>query len=422
VRPKERFFKNDERSALVLAHPLRVGLYGVSGIGKSYLLGHLNQYVNSVHTLEGSSAIDSVCIGGLSAFKSMSSEEKYLVRCKSVDELNRQFMTDKRHMVVAGHYSFLTQNGYEIAWTDADANFYDVIIMLDCTSETHYQRSTFDTARKRSFSQSQLDGWRDFEQSELQARCEESNIPFYILNSELPLEQLLMRITELVSTEVINSVADKLAIQFDSIILCDCDGTLNKDDILDYAADSELSPLKISTIFKKYGGYSRESFFAVSQYIDAQVPKLAVDNMLLNAGVLQPHALVASELASLREINRVRQIKDALVLISCGFPNAWNALSLAADMVMGGASFNRFGCILTDALKAQFAERLKKKEILVTSFGNSSSDFGMLLNSDFAVFVYDQEIKPHYAVSLQNLKSIKLLCLGGTFIDTCSSR
>lgn len=397
----------------MLAKPLRIGLYGVSGIGKSYLLDKLNQYVNSVVTLDGSTAIDQVCEGGLSAFKKMQLEDKYNMRCASIAQLNRQFFADNRHMIVSGHYSFLTSTGYEIAWTEADTKFYDLIIILKCSSEKHFQRCNLDHSRNRNFSQEQLDDWREFEHNGLQAICAASAIPFYSLSVEEPLELVLQQLIYLISDEVIAATANDLARQFDSVILCDCDGTLNNDDILNYSINSELSSEKISNIFKHYGDYSPESFFAVSEYVDTLEQKNIVSNMLDNAGVLQPHTLIVNELTSIREKNHTKGINDALVLVSCGFPTGWNHPCLASTLVLGGASFNCFGCILTNERKTKLAKLLRSKSLTVTSLGNSSSDFGMLENSDFAYFIYSNKIKSRYVDFLNKNDSVKLLCLKG---------
>lgn len=398
----------------MLAKPLRIGLYGVSGVGKSYLLDKLNQYVSSVVTLDGSTAIDQVCEGGLSAFKKMQPEEKYNLRCESIAQLDRQFFADNRHMIVSGHYSFLTSTGYEIAWTEADAEFYDLIIILQCSSEMHFQRCNLDHSRNRNFSQEQLDDWREFEHNELQAICAVSAIPFYSLSVEEPLELVLQQLICLISDEVIAAVANDLTRQFDSVILCDCDGTLNNYDILDYSTDASLSSVQIGSIFKRYGDYSPESFFAVSQYIDTLEPKNIVSNMLNNAGLLQPHTLIVNELTSIREINRINEIKDALVLVSCGFPIGWDHPCLASTLVLGGASFNYFGCILTNESKTKLAKLLRMQGVSVTSLGNSSSDFGMLENSDVAYFVYSNKIKSRYINFLNKINSIEFLCLKGS--------
>lgn len=398
----------------MLAKPLRIGLYGVSGVGKSYLLDRLNQYANSVLTLDGSAAIDQVCEGGLSTFKKLDAIGKYGIRCKSIAKLNQQFMADGRHMIVSGHYSFLTPAGYEIAWTEADASFYDLIFILQCSSELHFQRCNSDLSKNRNFSRMQLDKWREFEHNELQSICEASAIPFYTLSADLSQEQLLQCVVSMISDEVINAVSNELIEQFDSVILCDCDGTLNTDDILDYSNDSALSFKKISNIFKDYDGYSPEAFFSVSQYIDSLENGDIVEDMLARANVLQPHKLIVDELELIRKTNNVNGVKDALVLLSSGFPSAWDNPCLNSSVVLGGASFNRFGCVLTDGHKTQLAKRLTEQDVLVISFGNSSSDFGMLGKSSFAFFIYHGVIKAHYAEQLKEIKNIKILCLEGS--------
>ncbi|SEG24184.1 hypothetical protein SAMN05421751_11933 [Jhaorihella thermophila] len=45
---------------------------------------------------------------------------------------------------------------------------------------------------------------------------------------------------------------------------------------------------------------------------------------------------------------------------------------------LGGASFDLFGCILSDAGKGHFVRELKRHGVEVTCFGNSSSDLPML--------------------------------------------
>lgn len=379
---------------------LRIGIYSISGVGKSTLIQSLNErYSDIVSCIDGSSVIDAVVPEGLSFFKKLSIDEKYDVREKAVGFLQEQFQRDSKHMVIAGHYSFLTNDGYDIAWTKADSDFYDVIIFLDAEASVVYERCQLDNNRQRNYSLDQIKAWRDFEYSRLKELCKLENRPFYVVNATLPIEEQLKYLIQYTSESVVRSFAFDIAMRSKKIVVCDCDGTLSHDDVLNYSMNENLTLQKVTSIFQQNEqGYSFHSFWLVSLYLD-QLPGNALDDMVDNA---RNHLIMDSVM----DEQLTKHVSEGylLVAISCGYPDAWTHMLESITQqssVLGGASFLRYGCLITDQEKKLFLLSLKEQGCTVIAYGNSSSDIPMLKEADQAYFVYAGVLKERYRTKLQ---------------------
>jgi adenylate kinase len=105
----------------------RVGLYGVSGSGKTTLLAALKQSRSDFIFKEGAQVIQELC-GSLTEFQWLSDERKTFYREKAISLLS----VETEPIIVAGHFSFPTENKYSIVMTEADKSFY-THHLLGCT-------------------------------------------------------------------------------------------------------------------------------------------------------------------------------------------------------------------------------------------------------------------------------------------------
>jgi hypothetical protein len=85
-----------------------VGLYGIHGSGKTFLLGQLKKTLGDKHfaLYEGSEVIAGVAPGGLDAFKKLGEEREMSYRGLAIDKLGKDFVESGRVGLVAGHFMF----------------------------------------------------------------------------------------------------------------------------------------------------------------------------------------------------------------------------------------------------------------------------------------------------------------------------
>ncbi|KAK0368979.1 uracil phosphoribosyltransferase [Colletotrichum limetticola] len=136
------------------AKPTIVGLYGVPGSGKSFLLRQLRAKLRDEHfqLYEGSEVIDNVVPGGLKAFKSSSQSEREIWRQRAIDFIAEECAGTGRLGIVSGHFSFWPEDQVfpEDVYTPADLNVYTHILYLDTPADVVARRCLEDSDRARS--------------------------------------------------------------------------------------------------------------------------------------------------------------------------------------------------------------------------------------------------------------------------------
>lgn len=382
---------------------LRIGVYGVSGVGKSTLISHFQKYPNSTFTIDGSDIIDKITEGGLSQFKKLSNDGKLEIRTLASKKLFELFLEHDKHLVVAGHFCFFTNNEFEIVWTEADSVFYEVIFYLHKPAEIILQQQCSDSSRKRTYSEIDLYRWQEFEYERLVSVCREKKIRLEKLDGTLPIIELEKLMIKVISDETVQKAGRNIISQKNkNVMLMDCDGTLSNQDVLDFVSDDKINKNAITEIFKKYGDYCFDAYYEVSllfSKLDINKIFIAVENQLyINSKIKKTIELAKSDGWN-------------VIFISSGFPTFWQKSCHLANKVLGGASFNDYGCILTNEIKANFALQLRANGIVVSSFGNGSADFGMLKNSNLGTFVFNEKIKESHKTMIDSLSHVTTISL-----------
>ena len=257
-----------------------VGLYGVSGVGKSYLLTHLQQqlYGKEYAFFEGSTEIARATPGGLDAFQLLTNAEQHKIRKQAILNIQSSCLSDGKVGVVAGHYMLWSEEAKKpiCVFTDDDLNIFTHIVYLDVDAQTISTRLEHDTAKKRpSLETSQILAWQDLEKDDLRKTCYKRHILFISLETEsVTVETLAFLLREFKAhTEAGNlSRVEKRVHQImksrsgpiKTILVLDADRTLSASDTgaLFWQGPSAESPLK--AIFSSHSGYLYTCFRQVS--------------------------------------------------------------------------------------------------------------------------------------------------------------
>ena len=162
----------------------RIGLYGVSGTGKTTILREVSKLTNKAIWLEGSKLVTDAAGINLEYFKKLSDQEKYFYRESAIETAQKIQSIECKHIIIDGHMVFTKgENDFENVMTDKDASFYTDYIYLNLPPEIIFKRLQSDRARKRSYSQITIKNWIDFELNEIKKFCSERKKNLKILTS-----------------------------------------------------------------------------------------------------------------------------------------------------------------------------------------------------------------------------------------------
>ena len=162
----------------------RIGLYGVSGTGKTTILKEVSKLTSNVIWLEGSQLVTNAAGLTLEQFKKLSETEKYFFREKAIDTAFEIQTKENKHIIIDGHLVFAKgENEFENVMTEKDKTFYTDYIYLNLPTETIWQRQQNDSDKKRNHSANTISNWVAFELQELKQFCNNRNLNLHILQS-----------------------------------------------------------------------------------------------------------------------------------------------------------------------------------------------------------------------------------------------
>lgn len=162
----------------------RIGLYGVSGTGKTTILKEISQLISNVIWLEGSKLVISEAGLTLEQFKKLPDSEKYFYREKAIDKAFEIQRKEGKHIIIDGHLVFAKgENEFENVMTEKDKTFYTDYIYLNLPTETILQRQQNDGDKKRNHSAKTITNWVAFELQELKEFCDYNNLNLHILGT-----------------------------------------------------------------------------------------------------------------------------------------------------------------------------------------------------------------------------------------------
>lgn len=162
----------------------RIGLYGVSGTGKTTILKEVSKLTSDVIWLEGSRLVTEAAGLTLEQFKKLTEKEKYFFRESAIDRAFEIQRTENKHIIIDGHLVFVKgENEFENVMTLKDEIFYTDYIYLSLPAEVILQRQQNDSDKKRNYSATTIANWAAFELQELKQFCDKRNLNLHILQT-----------------------------------------------------------------------------------------------------------------------------------------------------------------------------------------------------------------------------------------------
>ncbi|KAK8121439.1 hypothetical protein PG999_005559 [Apiospora kogelbergensis] len=397
--------------------PTVVGIYGISGSGKTHLLNQLRQELQQepYEFFDGSEAIATLVPGGLDAFKEANAQGKAHWRELAIREIAQRCATSDHTGVVTGHSMLWSENGKmrgEKIWTQGDASTYTHIFYMDVAADVVAQRRGNDWKRLRKpVPSDQLAKWQDAEKQSLRHLCHTHGIVFGLIPaSPSPLhgiKLLLRNICQRKETDHRSGVereVDQFVLnqgQVETMLVLDADKTLAAVDTGDLfwrklpggqpsLAEEEAHVLK--RLFSGPLAYSSNAFLRAALLYEEVVGEGEFDRLCKG---IADEVIVHPEFVSLLQgLAQHRHI--GAVVLTCGLRLVWEkvlkreGLSEFVKVIGNGRVGN--GYIMTPTFKAAAVTRLQNEhQACVWAFGDSPMDLPMLKEANHAVIVVGEE-------------------------------
>ncbi|KAJ7437917.1 uracil phosphoribosyltransferase-domain-containing protein [Mycena galericulata] len=410
--------------------PTVIGLYGVPGCGKSYLLDQLKADTelgqHDFAFYEGSLIIDQLVPGGLAAFQGMNDQDKTCWREKAIAHIADESATSGKIGLVAGHFMLWEDESEEAGnrvWTERDAAVFTHILYLTVPAHDVVERRGNDRRRQRlSVSENHIRKWQEEEREHLRRICAQNKIIFTIVPTLAGAVSSLIRLIQHQSEaynlscaqnrldEVVSGFrADKM--KRGTMLVFDGDRTLIAEDTSQLfwksaMADTMLAaedPLKL--VFSSPFGYSYKAFLQAA-FIYEAVDQGKFDNyceQAASAATLHPEMILLLKVAAERRVGAV--------VITCGLHWIWEkilhmtGLSQTVKVIGGGRIQDEL--VIYARMKRELVARLRDVHaIYVCAFGDSTLDIPMLKEAEKAVVVVGEEHKRHRSTDTTLLDAI----------------
>jgi uracil phosphoribosyltransferase/adenylate kinase len=388
-----------------------VGLYGVPGSGKTFLLDQLKGELGQEYFTfyEGSKMIATVVPGGLEVFQKLEEEKKEYWRRLAIDTIRNESTDNGRVAVVTGHFMFWSEDkeAGQLVCTRNDLDTFTHILYLDVPAEIVAQRRLSDAERCRpSTPVAHLRRWQQAEKAQLRHLCRNHHILFALVS---PRPKLLNKVLTLLRdfrlhTEKYNlyhaeNRLDEALVtgqgQLETVLVMDADRTLAAEDTGTLFWKRVSSPQRptdqgcpLKVLFSSPLGYSYTAFRQATLLYEEIADGEDFDALcqdVASAVTIHPQFVSLLQLAS-------KQEHVGAVIVTCGLRHVWDkvlereGLSKTVKVIGGGRIADGF--IVTAAVKASLVARLRDTHhMYVWAFGDSPLDLKMLSMANQAIVV-----------------------------------
>ena len=395
--------------------PVVVGLYGLPGSGKTFLLKQLEQALGQEQFAfyDGSNMIASVVPGGLKVFKDLGEQEKSRWREVAIETIAKQCIKSGKTAMVAGHFMFWSEEGdaRQQVWTQKDLDTYTHILYLNVPAKSIADRRRDDMQRSRpSVSVTRLHEWQKVEHRALRPLCRAQGILFAVV---VPGQNLVDKVVRLLVDfrahteqhnlrQARNRLDDALKPyqgKLKTVFIFDGDRTLAAADTgaifwenVGGPRQGQLQTSPLQALFSSPLGYSYtafrqatllyeditedEEFEAVCKKVASRVTMHQKMIALLQVVANQEHIGAVVVTSGLRQV-------WAKVLDKAGFPKTVK--------VIGGGRLAD-GIVVTAAVKAALVTHAQHAHrASVWAFGDSPLDLEMMIKANQAIVVVGEE-------------------------------
>ncbi|KAL5335765.1 uracil phosphoribosyltransferase [Aspergillus crustosus] len=386
-----------------------IGLYGISGSGKTFFLEYLKNQLGLENFLyfEGSAVIQSLTAGGLDVFCKLAECEKTQLRQRAIDDIKSKCARSGKTAIVTGHYMFWSEeelNGTRIC-TQADFNTYTHILYLNTSPKVTAQQRLKDSKKNRlAWSTEHLHRWQEVEIKELRQLCRQHNILFSTIYPNLrdKISDLILdfrRHDEDYNLSAAEQYLDAaVSVQYDSletVLIMDGDRTLTAKDTgalfwgkLTQPGVND-SPLK--ELFGSPLGYSYAAFRQAMLLYEETANDIEFDAICEE--VASQTALYPEFVTLLRLVESHRHICP--IIVTCGLRRVWEKIIVneglsTVRIIAGGRYADQF--VVTPSVKRAMVTRAKSFHHAYTwAFGDSPMDLSMMAVANEAVVVVGDE-------------------------------
>ena len=395
--------------------PVVVGLYGIPGSGKTFLLNQLEKELGQTHFAfyEGSKMIASVVPGGLEAFQTMEEQEKTHWRRRAIEGIGKNSSDSGQVAVVTGHFMFWSQEqetGLPVHTQD-DFKIFTHILYLDIPAEVVEQRCLDDIQRSRPpIPASLLRRWQMQEKAQLRHLCRCHGVLFMLVSSY---PTLLSKVSILLqdfrrhnerynlsqAEGRLDDVVGANQGQLETILVLDADRTLAAADAgaLFWQRVSDSRPMKIEkstlkALFSGPLGYSYTAFRQAVLLYEETANDQEFDAFCHDVAL---EVTMYPEFVSLLQLVAEQKHVGAVV-VTCGLRRVWEkvlereGLSEKVKVIGGGRIADHF--VVSKAVKSALVVRLQDvHHLCVWAFGDGPLDLDMLCKANRAIIVAGEE-------------------------------
>ncbi|KAK7051776.1 uracil phosphoribosyltransferase [Favolaschia claudopus] len=389
--------------------PTVIGVYGVSGCGKSHLLNHLKDSEqlgqDDLTFIEGSAILSSLVPGGLPAFKLLPDPAKHEWRQKAIIHIQDESAKSGKTGVVAGHYMFWETEDESVVWTQGDAAVFTHIIYLDVLPPLVIERRAQDAQRCRpALSETHIQRWQVREREELRLVCLQNRIIFTPAAPQVDIVKSLIRViqrsSEASNISRVQTRLDEVVAEFagagmrrDAMLVFDGDKTLIAEDtgkLFWELATSPGSDDPLTEVFSSPLGYTYTAFLQAAFLYSALDPAKFDQHCeeVVSRLSLRPEMLQLLREAAERRV--------PTLVVTCGVCVIWEKILLKAGLagtvkvIAGGRAQDEL--VVTPQAKRQLVARLQTTHrCYVVAFGDSTLDLPMLKAAGRAVVVVGEE-------------------------------
>lgn len=394
--------------------PIVIGLYGVSGAGKTHLLNNVkDNYVGEkpVRFYDGSSLIEAVVPGGLTDFKQAGKVQQAEFREKAMLHVIEEAETAQVAIVIAGHHLFWEDEQSdepETISTKKDRETYTHIIYYHVDPELiATRRSKDDERRRQPLSVEHLAKWQKAEISELRKMCLDHGILFTVINAKglphdvelsFPLSTMIddfQTKSEMQNEAVIAKELKALLNRhpdIETMLVLDGDKTLAPNDTGDmFWCNTDISTMRdLGPLHKlfKIQGYTYQSFRQAALLYEE---KSAEYNNIC-------HSIsddVKMHVEMLKLLQRAWKFPHVgLIVVTCGLKQVWEKVLRnhgLGDIPVIGSGPLANGYVVTDKTKGNIIDLLHKRHIRTIAFGDGPLDIEMFRRADQSYVVVGAE-------------------------------